>query len=385
MISRLTVSNYRSLGPNVVVDLGRLTALVGPNGCGKSNVADALQFVAESMSLGLEAAVTKRHGIAALRRWGAGRPFDLTIRIELRDPGASYEFTLTSDRAEEYRVKHEAAEFLVSPLAQSLRFEVSDGRWTDGPAGLMPPVAPGSLALPLIAGDERFRPLADHLRAIQIYSIFPDTLREPQKPDLTRPMQRHGENWCAILKGLRDEPSASELRSVLGRLTGDIDDFRAKQVGGFLVAEFRHAQDGEDTRAKRREKWFDAAQESDGTLRVAGIVTALLQEPPLTLVGVEEPELTVHVGALPLLYDYLVEASARSQVLITTHSPELLDRFDVDDVRVVSRGDGVTTVTPMDPRQRAAVKERLLTLGELVKMEGLHQGDPTIAAGAQGS
>lgn len=103
---------------------------------------------------------------------------------------------------------------------------------------------------------------------------------------------------------------------------------------------------------------------------VAGIITALLQNPAPTLIGVEEPELTVHVGAIPLLYDYLKQASLRGQVLVTTHSVELLERLDVDAIRVVERRNGVTNVGPVHQEQRDAIKSRLLTVGDVVDMEG---------------
>ena len=143
-------------------------------------------------------------------------------------------------------------------------------------------------------------------------------------------------------------------------------------VGTFLVPVFRHGEVGQP-KGKVRERWLSAAQESDGTLRMAGIITALLQEPPLTLIGIEEPELTVHPGALPLLYDFLVQASERSQVLITTHSPDLLSLLKPKEVRVVERHEGITTVTRMHESQRTAVHKRLFTPGDLMRMEGLRQ------------
>jgi predicted ATPase len=214
--------------------------------------------------------------------------------------------------------------------------------------------------------------LAEAIRNIAIYSIFPGTLRRPQTSDPTRPMDEHGANWCSILKDARRDGWIGELRAALGQITGDIDDIKVASVGGFLITEFRHGQVNQ--KGKTRARWFSSAQESDGTLRMAGIITALLQEPPLTLIGIEEPELTVHPGALPLLYDFLVQASKRSQVLITTHSPDLLGLLKADEVRVVERRDGVTTVGPMDESQREAVRERLFTPGELMRWEGLRQG-----------
>jgi predicted ATPase len=87
--------------------------------------------------------------------------------------------------------------------------------------------------------------------------------------------------------------------------------------------------------------------------------------------------LTVHPGALPLLFDYLKQASRRSQVIITTHSPDLLDLMDVEDVRVVTREQGITRVEVMAEKQRTAVRSRLVSLSEVMRAEGL-QGELSI-------
>lgn len=376
MITAIEVSNYRSLGSHVRVKLGRLTALVGQNGAGKSNVADVVRFLAEALTVGLEAAIASRHGIDAVRRWSSGRPFNLGIRVEWTEEmfSGTYAFTLAGDSAENYRLKEEEALVFDKAASAAHKFRLREGKWAEGPADLRPKVTGQSLAMTLVAGDERFAPLANALRNVCVYAVFPDTLREPQKPDTVRPMKQHGENWTTILQGMTINGAAGELKAGLAKLTGDITDFRVRQLGGYLSAEFLHAT--ERKRTKDRQKWFESAQESDGTLRVAGIITALLQEPPLTIIGIEEPELTVHVGAIPLLYDYLKQASLRGQVLLTTHCVELLERLDIDDIRVVERRNGVTTVAPVRHDQQDAIKKRLLTVGDVVSMEGLQQELP---------
>jgi predicted ATPase len=367
MIQRLMVSNYRSLAENVEVDLGRFTALVGPNGAGKSNVVDALRFVSDAMHMGLSGAITHRNGIDAVRRWSGGHPFNVSIQLDLRLEAkalASYSFELRGASAEEYEVKREEA--TVWNGSERFRFRIEEGLWVEGPSGLTPPLSEGSLALPIVGGDVRFQPLVHALQQIAVYTIFPDTLRAPQKYSPAKPMDRHGSNWASILKDQPKETWKPELVSALQKLTGDTEDIKVSQAASYLVVQFRHT-------SPNRKKWFGAAQESDGTLRVAGIVTALLQEPPVPVIGVEEPELTVHPGAIPLLYDFLRQASRRSQVLVTTHSPELLDLIDTEDVRVVLRGPEGTTVAPMSTVQRDAVRAGLMSLGEMMRTEGLQQ------------
>jgi len=369
MITEVTISNYKSLGEGVRLPLGAMTALVGANGSGKSNSADAFRFVAESLTVGLEAAIASRHGINAVRRWSSGRPNNVSIQMQIQEKAfsGSYAFTLGGSSVEDYRVKAEEA-VIIWKDKSSDKFRLVEGKWKEGPSDLRPKVTGQSLALTLMAGDERFAPLAGALKNICVYAVFPDTLREPQKPDPVKPMKQHGENWETTLQGLSSNGGAGELRAGLAKLTGDVRDFRVRQIGGYLNAEFLH--DTPRRRVKDRQKWFECAQESDGTLRVAGIITALVQEPPLTLIGIEEPELTVHVGAIPLLYDYLKQASRREQVLLTTHSIELLERLDVDDIRVVERRNGVTSLARVRQDQRDTVKQRLMTVGEIISMEG---------------
>lgn len=370
MIKRLRASNYRSLGKDIDLQLGPLAVLVGPNGSGKSNVVDVLSFVSDCMKIGLEGAITKRHGITAIRRWSAaGRPFNLDIHLETEGPEYSggYSFTLRGDQSADYQVKNESA--WVKLDGENHNFEVSLGKFR-GPEDLRPRIDPSNLVLPLFAGDERFRPLADELRRAVVYSIFPNALSEPQRYEPTTPMDEHGQNWISILKDMDRTGWKSEFLEALFKLTGDILDLRVESAGGYLIAQFRHG-DGKDN--KKRAKWFDAIQESDGTLRFAGILTALLQDTTLPVIGIEEPELTIHPGALPLLHDFICQAADHSQVIVTTHSPELLDLFAPDQIHVVEKRNGETTVAPLEDGQKKAVRDRLMSLGEVMRTEGLKQ------------
>ncbi|MEM9453792.1 MAG: AAA family ATPase [Myxococcota bacterium] len=378
MLKSLRVSNYRSLGEDVCVDFGRFTALAGLNGSGKSNLVDVIRFVSDAMHVGLPDAVAYRNGIEAVRRWSGGPPFDLRVEVDLvlgDGVDGHYGFVLTGTDVEAYHVASEHVRLTRSDGTR-VEFRVNDGQWTKGPSDLRPPLSRRALALQLVGGDERFSPLVHALRAMSVYSIFPDTLRVPQKYSPRRPMERHGENWVSILKDQPVDTWKSELVAALDKLTGDTVDIKVEPTAGYLVVMFEH-------RASEKPKWFGAQQESDGTLRVAGIISALLQEPPVPVIGIEEPELTVHPGAIPLLYDFLHQATERSQVIITTHSPEMLDHVEAGDVRVVERRDGVTTVRPIASHQQQAVRGRLSSLGDLLRGPGLEQETGEITAASQ--
>jgi predicted ATPase len=239
--------------------------------------------------------------------------------------------------------------------------------------GPLPHVGPTSLLLPLLA-DGPLAPLVSELRQATVYSMFPNTLRAAQLPNPVHPMSSNGDNWASTLKSLDRSTHGAELVHALQRIVGDIDDYRVAQAGGYVVPEFRHGK------FRGKERWFGAAQESDGTLRIAAMLTALFQQPPPKVIGFEEPEMAVHPGALPILFDFFKEASTRGQVLLTTQSPDVMDLADIDSIRVVERKDGTTTVSRVEARQRDLVKKQLFSTSELLHAEGLRPEGSTDGA-----
>jgi predicted ATPase len=113
-----------------------------------------------------------------------------------------------------------------------------------------------------------------------------------------------------------------------------------------------------------------ASSMSDGTLRaLASLVAAfqiLLPTGP-ALVAIEEPEAALHPAAMRALVAALDEAASRTQVLLTTHSPDLLDAAEVKpaNVRVVQLVDGQTVIGPVDEASVSIVRDHLSTLGGL--------------------
>ena len=100
---------------------------------------------------------------------------------------------------------------------------------------------------------------------------------------------------------------------------------------------------------------------SHGTLDALGVIVALHQDPAPSLVVIEEPEANLHPGALAVIADLIQEASERMQVVITTHSPELLDQkwIGPENLRVVTWENGQTRVSPVSPQAQAALTDHL--------------------------
>jgi predicted ATPase len=117
---------------------------------------------------------------------------------------------------------------------------------------------------------------------------------------------------------------------------------------------------------------------SDGTLRALGVLVALFQAPanahqPYRLVGIEEPEMALHPAASGVLTDSLQDASRYSQVLVTSHSPDLLDDQSISDEAIIAvvAEHGDTKIGRLDEAGRSALQDHLYTAGELLRMDQL--------------
>ncbi len=379
MLTKLHVRNYRSI-EEATLDFDPLTVLVGPNGTGKSNIVDVLRFIRDSLRLGLENAILNRHGMDALRRWSPdGRPYDVQVglQFEIQDGAVEYTFTLGGDRREEYRVKQER--YTGTQRGRSFGYEIREGRWIRPPyderlpravfeGQVGEPVGPEPQVLlfwPRIFSSAA--PEARFLLNMSFYTIYPDLLREPQKAAHPYPLDERGQNLAGVLKNLKNgnRRAFEALLEALTLAVPGVSDISVIQTGGYLVTRLHHGESG---------PVFPLAQESDGTLRLLGLLTALYQSPPRSLLAIEEPELTIHPGALSVLRDVLLEAGTRSQVIITTHSPDLLYGLPAESLRVVEKVDNVTLVGKVSEKQRRAIAEKLFSPGELMRMEGLQRG-----------
>ena len=116
---------------------------------------------------------------------------------------------------------------------------------------------------------------------------------------------------------------------------------------------------------------LELSQESDGFRRFYAHLLALYQTPPKQTLIFEHPEDGIHPGALALLAEEFRSAPSndRGQVILTTHSPQLLDHFDAEQIRVVEIDGFETRIGPMSTEQQAALQDDLLDSGELLTVD----------------
>jgi predicted ATPase len=169
-----------------------------------------------------------------------------------------------------------------------------------------------------------------------------------------------------------DPVQFGRVRDYLHQIVEPVEGISYRSLGPAETIEFLQRVAGQPHPWK-----FFAAQMSDGTLRSLAILVALFQKTPIrkagVFLGIEEPEATVHPAACAVLADALVEASRDKQIVVTTHSPELLDhpKINVDDIRIVDSQDGDTKITPADRASKETVRRKLITPGELLRKNQL--------------
>jgi len=374
VIKKLIVRRFRSF-PFECVEFDNPTFLVGRNGSGKSNFADVFSFLAESMSSPLQAVFDKRGGISAVRNRSSVRsyPPHLGLSLELgrvNDSLASgrYAFEVKALPNYGFEVVHEQCE---AQTPDGIRYWFDRTRhFRTNVSGLKPSLDPASLCLPVVGGDRRFAPVLRTLGAMRVYAIEPGRLREMQDPDTGTVLRRDGGNAASVLQELARSGGDSVQRAceILANIVPGTTAVRPKKHGNKLSLEFSQEWGGKKTIK------FEAFSMSDGTLRALGLLMAVFQIPPPSVLVIEEPESTIHPGALGAVLDLLRHASHRMQVIVTTHSPELLDAKWIEErhLRIVTWEPGASHVGPLADSSRQAMRNHLMGAGELLRSEALH-------------
>jgi predicted ATPase len=122
---------------------------------------------------------------------------------------------------------------------------------------------------------------------------------------------------------------------------------------------------------------------SDGTLKMLAYLTVLYDPAPPKLIGIEEPENYLHPRLLPELAEECRNASAGTQLLVTTHSPFFVNALKASELWVLYRDDKGYTQARRASDMRGVVKfmENGASLGDLWTENYFEVGDPLTASG----
>jgi len=390
VVRKLTLKGFRSLRA-ARLDFDNPTFLVGRNGSGKSNIADAFSFLAEATRSPLTEVFDRRGGIDNVLTKSSNdeSPENVGISVEL-DPSEDREVENFEDlpadvpASERYAFEARALpDYKFEIVREQAVFTWPDQRkrWFDrkqdqlktnvepfagSPFGVF---EKGSLALPLLSGVLPFGSLSRILQSMKVYCIDPSKLRDMQDPDSGTSLRSDGANAASVFEEIerRSPHAVKRIQEFLSTIVPHTRTVDTAQHGKKLALEFTQQWDGN----KKLE--FEAFNMSDGTLRAFGLLLAVFQIPSPSLIVVEEPEASMHPAAASAILDLLRHACTTMQVVVSTHSPEILDAKWIEDrhLRIVNWQEGATTVSGISEMSRKALKDHLMGAGELFRSEAL--------------
>jgi predicted ATPase len=391
-ISRVRLKNYKSIA-QCDVRLEPLTILVGPNGSGKSNFLDALEFLCRAVATSPNQALEERGGLESVLRRVPEMSSSFSIEVEVAVPWwpASPEIRATygieigrvQDSTSGVAVLHESG--VIRGPDGTATLSSGSGRADLSPAGGhsngIAVFEPDRLILPVAGTQGAFAQLYTGLTLPRFYHFRTEVLRRPQRALRRAVLRRHGEGLGDVLAALSVEHRSAKTRidSYVSAIACGSIGLEARDVGDYKTVVLNTNVDGEA---------FDFGSEamSEGTVRSVAVLAALFQPESLSgrlpLIGIEEPEIALHPAAAGVLFDALTEASEHVQVIATSQSADLLDREDLDPavVRPVAMEDGLTLIGEVDDVSQEIVKQKLYTLGELMRGNQLSPQMPQEAA-----
>jgi len=396
MIKRIRICDFKSIR-DLELELNPVTVLVGRSGTGKSNIVQAIRFL-RNLLLDFKQAIAYEGGWERIVPAGAASP-NTSIDVSFSLPG--------DDRVYRYRV---GFSMLVgekfAPGKQEVLLDerlvlgngiLFDRHFTPGKQWewkQVPRVAnlPHPIHGPMLGSFPSLQEVVHAYAALSTgigYYHLPSTALDatrnataiPQSLQPSQGLWDNAANYRDVMRGIAQDFHHPNLRkSLLATLQKVNPSIASIELDS--ITSPQRAVVGHTSTAGMLE--LSLEQESDGLRRFYAHLLALYQYPSKLTLVFEEPENAIFPGALSLLADEFKAAPRenRGQVIVTTHNPTLLDSFDVDDVRVVDLRDGKTLVGPVAKEQREAVKDRLLTTGELLTVEQPRLDNASAAAQA---
>jgi predicted ATPase len=345
-----------------------------------------MRFVADSMRTSLDHALRDRGTIKEVRRRSGGHPNHFAVRIDFALPdGAAghFSFRIGAKPNGGYEVQNEECKVLPGePGAPEAFYAVKGGQVVHSSHGALPATLPDRLMLVAVSGQPSFRPVYDALSGIEVYNMNPQEISALQRPDPGDLLRRDGGNAASVLQNL-DEAAHERVNAYLARIVPGVQSAETRTLGKQETIEFRQVVAGQ------QHPWhFLATSMSDGTLRALGVLVAIHQrrltpEGPRTpsLIGLEEPETALHPAAAAVLLAALREAAQSTQIVVTSHSPDLLDNPEIDDESIfaVENRDGLTRIGRLDAAGREMLRRKLFTPGELLRQNQLTPDEASIA------
>jgi predicted ATPase len=385
VIQEIALENFLSFGEEQRIPLEPLNVLIGPNGSGKSNVLEAFALL-QAAPINLSRPISAGGGVSEWLWKGGKEPLPAQVEVVVSDPRDAevpMRYSL-SFRREGYRFELDAESIAADKVGRNVFYYRYRGG--DPPTG----------SVPSFVSDENGRritgttDLAGIKPSESILSQRKDPLHFPEITYLGQLFSEIAIYWGwdysddGALKGSQrvDQPQ-DRLRGGGSNLALIVNDLEHRGAGPALLDELRRfspmleqittkIQEGTvQVYAHERglREPIPATRLSDGLLSYLCLLTILCHPEPPPLVCIDEPELGMHPDAIHRIGELLIEASQRTQLVVTTHSTELVAALSdfPEAVVVCERDEGGTRLRRLE---REPLKEWLekYTLGDLWAM-----------------
>jgi len=367
MISSVSIQGFKSFKSLNDFSLRPLNVLIGPNRSGKTNFLDFWDLLSQAGKQQLPNAINKRGGIDSVMSWDQNPSLAFELNFAAQAPfaqetGIFYEAAITRQQWS-YAVSHERLAqkprragsktnllnmtsgkgLLYNHATEKLERRNSQFKNTD----LAIAQIRDAVAYPTF---DKLRRYLTNITVHRPFNTDEDTpIRNAQLIGVwdaelpsTR-LSRNGDNLTNVLYAMHNEPKYQayydEYLFTLQRAFPSFEQLLFPAGGG----------QGKTILAWKDREFSSRALTAnlltDGTLRLMCLLAALYDPEPPPLLCIDEPEIGLHTQLIRLLVSVLHEASERMQIIITTHSPDLISFLEnADDVVVVEAEEGWSTL-----------------------------------------
>jgi predicted ATPase len=390
LIEGFRVQNYRSLKH---VRLGRilfesdgdplspLSAIIGKNGSGKSTLFDAFGFLADCLSIGLEAACDKeqRGGFERMRSQGAQEPirFEVRYREAFDKPPICYILSIDIDRTGRPFAASEVFWQLSGDNKPLPFMRLSHGAglvWMgdsegDTQVNLTDIRQLGVATLGTLRDHPRIARFRDFLKGWYLSYFAPEAARALPTAGPQRHLNTRGDNIGNVVQFM-ERDNRERFQSILRRI--------AERVPGIEKIDTTVTEDNRVLLRFNDRGFVDpffAQQMSDGTLKLFAYMLLLEDPDPPPLICIEEPENGLYPKLLEILAQefrtHATGADNAPQIIVTTHQPYFVDALSPEEVWILEKGaDGFSTI-----RRASGIEVVLNMVAEGLPLGGLWYSD----------
>lgn len=355
MLTRLRIVGFKAIKDSGNVNLGPLVLFIGRNGSGKSSFIEGLQWLQESLLLGVDDATQQRfRSYTALKnRRSLGTEIAATfssgtteVRYDLYVTSGPHKRPIVSwETCFEGRTSGSVPTIVTTSRHNSFSRQVRASRKGRG----LSVRDRDSLALSLAprvatVGTTRF---LSYLNESVFLRLSPTAIaREAPRHRRARGPRLDEEGYWLV--NLLSSFTKKQLAEVADRLREIIPGIRSLSIEGNRDIGYLAAHERMKSKGGRRTYEIPAWLLSEGTRRLTALYSLLTLNPRPPLLAIEEIENGLDPWTLEAVFRDLRAASQTgTQILLTTHSPFLLDHVDVREIIHVQRSDGDTSYTPI--------------------------------------